>query len=118
MPQSGSSVSVEAVDPVFQTKMIDLLKQTNRYAELHCLNVMKLCGYFTALKWWLAGTTLTQASVAGSRESTSIHNRCGSSSAYLLLCACSVSFVLVLALALSHLCVLCFSCCLPLCAEF
>jgi len=30
MPQSGTGVSVEAVDPVFQTKMIDLLKQTNR----------------------------------------------------------------------------------------
>lgn len=30
MPQSGTGVSVEAVDPVFQTKMIDMLKQTNR----------------------------------------------------------------------------------------
>lgn len=30
MPQSGSSVSVEAVDPVFQTKMLDMLKQTGR----------------------------------------------------------------------------------------
>lgn len=30
MPQSGTGVSVEAVDPVFQTKMIDQLKQTNR----------------------------------------------------------------------------------------
>jgi len=30
MPQSGSSVSVEAVDPVFQMKMLELLKQTNR----------------------------------------------------------------------------------------
>jgi len=30
MPQSGSSVSVEAVDPVFQTKMLEMLKQTNR----------------------------------------------------------------------------------------
>merc|ERR1740130_890789 len=30
MPQSGNSVSVEAVDPVFQTKMLDMLKQTNR----------------------------------------------------------------------------------------
>ena len=26
MPQSGTSVSVEAVDPVFQTKMLDMLK--------------------------------------------------------------------------------------------
>ena len=30
MPQSGTGVSVEAVDPVFQTKMMDMLKQTNR----------------------------------------------------------------------------------------
>jgi len=30
MPQSGTGVSVEAVDPVFQTKMIDMLKQTGR----------------------------------------------------------------------------------------
>ncbi|KAJ1332720.1 26S proteasome non-ATPase regulatory subunit 14 [Batrachochytrium salamandrivorans] len=28
MPQSGTGVSVEAVDPVFQTKMLDMLKQT------------------------------------------------------------------------------------------
>ncbi|KAF5017136.1 hypothetical protein F66182_10975, partial [Fusarium sp. NRRL 66182] len=30
MPQSGTGVSVEAVDPVFQTKMMDFLKQTGR----------------------------------------------------------------------------------------
>lgn len=30
MPQSGTGVSVEAVDPVFQTKMLDMLSQTNR----------------------------------------------------------------------------------------
>lgn len=30
MPQTGNSVSVEAVDPVFQTKMLDMLKQTGR----------------------------------------------------------------------------------------
>jgi len=30
MPQSGTGVSVEAVDPVFQAKMLDLLKQTGR----------------------------------------------------------------------------------------
>ena len=28
MPQSGTGVSVEAVDPVFQAKMLDMLKQT------------------------------------------------------------------------------------------
>lgn len=30
MPQSGTSVTVEAVDPVFQTKMTEMLKQTQR----------------------------------------------------------------------------------------
>ncbi|KAI3985384.1 hypothetical protein MKX01_033698, partial [Papaver californicum] len=30
MPQSGTSVSVEAVDPVFQTNMLDMLNQTGR----------------------------------------------------------------------------------------
>merc|ERR1719156_466100 len=30
MPQTGNSVSVEAVDDVFQTKMLDMLKQTGR----------------------------------------------------------------------------------------
>jgi proteasome lid subunit RPN8/RPN11 len=30
MPQSGTSVSVEAVDPVFQTQMLEMLKQTDR----------------------------------------------------------------------------------------
>jgi 26S proteasome regulatory subunit N11 len=30
MPQSGTSVTVESVDHVFQTKMLDMLKQTGR----------------------------------------------------------------------------------------
>ena len=30
MPQSGTGVSVEAVDDVFQTKMMDMLRQTGR----------------------------------------------------------------------------------------
>jgi hypothetical protein len=30
MPQSGTTVSVESVDHVFQTKMLDMLKQTGR----------------------------------------------------------------------------------------
>jgi 26S proteasome regulatory subunit N11 len=33
MPQSGTGVSVEAVDPVFQTKMMDMLRQTGRYVS-------------------------------------------------------------------------------------
>lgn len=30
MPQSGTSVTVESVDPVFQTQMLEMLKQTGR----------------------------------------------------------------------------------------
>jgi 26S proteasome regulatory subunit N11 len=30
MPQSGTAMTVEAVDPVFQTKMLDMLKQVGR----------------------------------------------------------------------------------------
>ena len=30
MPQSGTSVSVEVVDHVFQTNMLDMLKQTGQ----------------------------------------------------------------------------------------
>ena len=33
MPQSGTGVSVEAVDPVFQTKMMEMLRQTGRYKD-------------------------------------------------------------------------------------
>lgn len=36
MPQSGTGVSVEAVDPVFQTKMLDMLKQCGRCANDYC----------------------------------------------------------------------------------
>ena len=35
MPQSGTGVSVEAVDPVFQMKMMDMLRQTGRYASFN-----------------------------------------------------------------------------------
>jgi len=38
MPQSGTGVSVEAVDPVFQTKMLDMLKQTGRCATRRTAN--------------------------------------------------------------------------------
>ena len=33
MPQSGTTVSVESVDHVFQTKMMEMLKQTGRYVQ-------------------------------------------------------------------------------------
>ena len=39
MPQSGTGVSVEAVDPVFQAKMLDMLKQTGIIYYLPNLNL-------------------------------------------------------------------------------
>ena len=33
MPQSGTTVTVESVDHVFQTKMLDMLKQTGRWVD-------------------------------------------------------------------------------------
>lgn len=39
MPQSGTGVSVEAVDDVFQTKMMEMLRQTGRFVE--CLTDFK-----------------------------------------------------------------------------
>lgn len=33
MPQSGTTVTVESVDHVFQQKMVDMLKQTGRYVR-------------------------------------------------------------------------------------
>ena len=43
MPQSGTSVSVESVDPVFQTKMLEMLKAVNRCASRACVLAT---GYF------------------------------------------------------------------------
>ena len=40
MPQSGTGVSVEAVDPVFQTKMMDMLRQTGRHVQ-SCDDVLR-----------------------------------------------------------------------------
>lgn len=34
MPQSGTSVSVESVDHVFQKNMVDMLKQTSRSVSI------------------------------------------------------------------------------------
>lgn len=44
MPQSGTGVSVEAVDPVFQTKMLDMLKQVGRCVRGRGLGVPGLHG--------------------------------------------------------------------------
>lgn len=53
MPQSGTTVTVESVDHVFQTKMVDMLKQTGRCALPAFPSYSKLIMPLTqALKWW------------------------------------------------------------------
>jgi hypothetical protein len=94
MPQSGTGVSVEAVDPVFQTKMLDMLKQCGRQVRgtglggacsarswgacmLACMPIRALALLLAGRRWWLAGTTATPDLGAGSREWTSTHSRWG-----------------------------------------
>merc|ERR1712130_1093400 len=53
MPQSGTGVSVEAVDPVFQMKMTEMLKQTNRHE-----NVVGWYHSHPGFGCWLSGTDI------------------------------------------------------------
>jgi len=69
MPQSGTGVSVEAVDPVFQTKMMDMLRQTGRYVSGGTSR--PACTLTdTGTRPSSAGTTHIPASAAGSLLST------------------------------------------------
>lgn len=90
MPQSGTGVSVEAVDPVFQMKMMDMLRQTGRYAALPRSSSSTPEGASSNLPTninlpidpspSLAGTTRIPASAAGCRQSISRPNNPSSSS--------------------------------------
>ncbi|KAG8804315.1 multicatalytic endopeptidase [Serendipita sp. 399] len=51
MPQSGTTVSVESVDHVFQTKMLEMLKQTGRL--VHMSRIVFTSGYDTDLDLFL-----------------------------------------------------------------
>ena len=68
MPQSGTGVSVEAVDPVFQTKMMDMLRQTGRCVQEHEDQPLSKATDipFPGQKLSSAGTILTLASDVGS----------------------------------------------------
>lgn len=87
MPQSGTGVSVEAVDPVFQMKMMDMLRQTGRYGILSApAPFFLLFGsrqradwYMTGPNQWLVGTTPTPGLAAGFPRLTSTPNRALSS---------------------------------------
>lgn len=64
MPQSGTTVSVESVDHVFQSKMVEMLKQTGRYVMQTFVppsRQPKLLGR----KWWWDGTIHTLVLDAG-----------------------------------------------------
>jgi hypothetical protein len=57
MPQSGTTVSVESVDHVFQTKMVDMLKQTGR---------------FVLLSWYIAAAFMVRLIVLPGRRWSSV----------------------------------------------
>ena len=76
MPQSGTGVSVEAVDPVFQTKMLDMLKQTGRFFDFFMILFLRTVEpFFAGLRWLLVGTIVIQVLVAGSLELISTRSR-------------------------------------------
>jgi hypothetical protein len=70
MPQSGTTVSVESVDHVFQTRMVDMLKQTGRCV---LLSVYLTSAFMVPLiflpgqRWSLVGIIHIQGLGAGFR---------------------------------------------------
>jgi hypothetical protein len=79
MPQSGTGVSVEAVDPVFQTKMMDMLRQTGRYVAITPPPSSPALTN-TGKRRSSAGTTHIPVSAAGCRRSISTRSSRSSSS--------------------------------------
>lgn len=66
MPQSGTGVSVEAVDPVFQTKMMDMLRQTGRLVPVQASDgTRSIADTDAGLRQWLAGIIHILALAAG-----------------------------------------------------
>lgn len=53
MPQSGTGVSVEAVDPVFQMKMMEMLRQTGRY-DKKCESTSAVIDHNANFLWFQA----------------------------------------------------------------
>lgn len=79
MPQSGTGVSVEAVDPVFQTKMMDMLRQTGRYVNPDNVS-LNPANTLPDPRRSLDGTTHIPVSAAGFPASTSTPNSLSSNS--------------------------------------
>lgn len=80
MPQSGTGVSVEAVDPVFQTKMMDMLRQTGRFVKLPKIGIPHEADEAIDQRPLWDGTTRILASAAGYHPLISIPNNRSSSS--------------------------------------
>jgi 26S proteasome regulatory subunit N11 len=91
MPQSGTTVSVESVDHVFQTKMVDMLKQTGRRVELiqyklpSSNNSSHFCRPEMVVGWyhshpgfgcWLSSVDINTQQVRSARRS--LHSRASS----------------------------------------
>ena len=74
MPQSGTGVSVEAVDPVFQTKMMDMLRQTGRCVETLIHGSFESLTSSIDQRQLSVGITHIQDSDVGYLQSTSTHN--------------------------------------------
>jgi 26S proteasome regulatory subunit N11 len=77
MPQSGTTVSVESVDHVFQTKMVDMLKQTGR-CVLFLVSSPPLSSpliFPLGQRWALGGTIHIQVLDAGFPVLTCRRNR-------------------------------------------
>jgi len=70
MPQSGTGVSVEAVDPVFQTKMMDMLRQTGRRENRNWCAASAANTVSGPRRWW-DGTIRIPVLDVGSHLSTS-----------------------------------------------
>ena len=68
MPQSGTGVSVEAVDPVFQTKMLDMLKQCGRSAAVLTASessLVRLCTSWNFAEMHIARPIFCASSLGG-----------------------------------------------------
>lgn len=79
MPQSGTGVSVEAVDPVFQTKMMDMLRQTGRFVYVGHFQKFHRSDKRVGQRRWWDGTTHIPASAAGYHPLISTLNSLSSS---------------------------------------
>lgn len=73
MPQSGTGVSVEAVDPVFQTKMMDMLRQTGRRV-FGATCILDFADNIEDQRPWLGGTILILDLAVGFPPSMSTPN--------------------------------------------